>query len=118
MTNAKGATFERKVADWLGRIFNDPDIDRQIKTGAKDKGDVRGLKMWGRPVVIECKNTNRLNLSGWVDEAEIERGNADGLAAIVVHKRRGYGDAKLGGTYVTMTLADLVALLTGERPEE
>jgi hypothetical protein len=117
MTNPKGATFERKIADHLGRVFDDPDIDRQIKTGSADKGDIRGLKMHGQKVVVECKNTTRLNLAGWVKETEIERGNADALAGIVVHKRSGHGDKKLGGTYVTMTLDDLVALLIGVRPD-
>ena len=34
-------------------------------------------------------------------------------ALIVVHKRHGVGDAE--AQYVTMTVADLVALLTGHR---
>jgi hypothetical protein len=120
MTNPKGASFERLVADYLNDklvgIDHNRGVDRQIRTGAKDKGDIRGVYVYGRPLAIECKNTNRLNLSGFVDEAEIERGNADAVAGVVVHKRRGRGKASMGEQYVTMTLADLVALLTGERP--
>lgn len=120
MTNPKGASFERLVADWLNEKLVGVDynrgVDRQIRTGAKDKGDIRGVYVYGRPLVIECKNTNRLDLSGFVNETEIERGNADALAGVVVHKRRGKGKAAMGEQYVTMTLADLVALLTGERP--
>lgn len=55
-----------------------------------------------------------MNLGGWIQEAEIERGNDDADVALVVHKRRGVGDP--GDQYVTLTLRDLVTLLTGERP--
>lgn len=122
MTNPKGTALERLVADYLAREVGEENIevnrgiDRQIRTGKKDKGDIRGVYFHGRRLVIEVKNVAKLNLGGWVNEAEVERGNADALAGMVVHKRRGYGDKTLGGTYVTMTLADLVALLTGHRP--
>jgi len=116
MTNPKGASFERLVADWLSYVFDDDAIDRQIKTGKKDKGDIRGVKVHGKRIAIECKNTTRANLSGWVNEAEVERGNLDALAGVVVHKRVGKGKAKIGETYVTMTLADFAALLLGTRP--
>jgi Holliday junction resolvase len=117
MTNPKGTAFERPVADYLAREIGDDAIDRQIRAGAADKGDVRGIKAHGFPVVIECKNVSRTNLAGWVGEAEIERGNADAIAGLVVHKRRGKGVKNMGEQYVTMTLADLVAILTGRRPE-
>lgn len=65
---------------------------------------------------MECKNVTRVNLAGWAAEAEIERGNDDALAAVVVHKRHGVADP--GAQWVTCTLADFVALLTGHRPEE
>lgn len=116
MTNPKGATFERLVADYLAGALDDEGVDRQIKTGRKDKGDIRGVKVHGWRIAIECKNTTRTNLSGWVNEAEIERGNLDALAGVVVHKRTGKGKAQMGETYVTMTLADFAALLTGTRP--
>ena len=120
MTNPKGASFERLVADWLNAelvgVDHNRGVDRQIRTGAKDKGDIRGVYVYGRPLVIECKNVAKLNLAGWVNEAEIERGNTDAVAAVVVHKRKGKGAGSMGEQYVTLTLADLVALLTGERP--
>ena len=55
-------------------------------------------------------------LAEWVNEAQTEAGNDDALAGVVWHKRRGTTDP--GDWYVTMTGADLVALLTGERVEE
>jgi hypothetical protein len=67
-------------------------------------------------VVVECKDTSRINLAGWAAEAEVERANDDALVGLVLHKRHGVGDP--GKQWVTMTLADLVALLVGQRPEQ
>lgn len=108
-----GAKFERQVADYLAEKVDDR-IDRRVKTGAKDKGDIGGLRHMGGRVVVECKNHVRMELAGWVGEADLERGNDDAIAGLVVHKRIGVADP--ADQYVTCTLRDLVALLTGERP--
>lgn len=108
-----GTRFERTVADYLAEHVDDR-IDRRAKTGARDRGDIGGVRHMGGRVVVECKDTTRVDLAGWVAEAETERGNDDALAGLVVHKRRGVGDP--GDQYVTLTLRDLVALLTGQRP--
>lgn len=112
-----GARFERLIADALAEHVDDR-IDRRVKTGNKDRGDIGGVRtkwgdVWNRRLVLECKDVARLDLSGWVNEADIERGNDDALAGLVVHKRRGHGDPL--DQYVTCTLRDLIALLTGER---
>jgi Holliday junction resolvase len=109
---AAGARFERHIADTLAEHVDDR-IDRRVKTGAKDRGDIAGIRHMGHRVVIECKDTSRTELSVWTTEAEIERGNDDALAGLVVHKRRGHGDPL--DQYVTCTVRDLVALLTGTR---
>jgi hypothetical protein len=110
---AAGARFERTVADYL-RDHVSEFIDRRVKTGAKDKGDLVNVRAFGQKVAIECKDVARTDLSGWVREADIERGNDDALVGVVVHKRRGTTDP--GDQYVTCTVRDLVALLTGVRP--
>ncbi len=110
---AAGTRFERAVADYLAAHVDDR-VDRRAKTGAKDRGDIAGLRHMGGRVVVECKDTARLELGAWTREAEVERGNDDALVGLVVHKRRGVADP--GEQYVTCTLRDLVALLTGERP--
>ena len=110
---AAGSRFERSIADGLALHLNDDRIDRRVKTGAKDRGDIAGVRHHGERVVIECKDVSRTDLSGWVNEAEVERGNADALVGLVVHKRRGHGDPL--DQYVTCTVRDLLALLTGER---
>lgn len=110
---AAGARFERAIADWLATHVDDR-IDRRVKTGAKDRGDLGGVRVHGQRVVLELKDCARINLAGWAAEAEIERGNDDALVGAVVHKRHGKGDP--ADQWVTLTLADFAALLTGQRP--
>jgi hypothetical protein len=111
---AAGSSFERLVADYLAEHVDDR-IDRRVKSGAKDRGDIAGLRHMGQRVVIECKNEKPpLKLGPWANEAEIERGNDDAIAGLIAHKRHGKGDP--GDQWITCTLRDLVAILTGERP--
>ena len=104
---AKGTSFERMVADYMAAELGKP-IDRRVKCGSKDRGDIAGLEIAGWPCVVECKNKQRMSLAEWVNEVEAERVNAEAAYGIVVHKRRGCGKATVGGTYVTMTLDTLL----------
>ena len=108
-----GTRFERSIADCLA-LWVDDRIDRRVKTGRKDRGDIAGLRHGPARVVIECKDVARLDLPGWLREAEVERGNDDALVGLVVHKKRGTSDPL--DQYVTTSVRDLIALLTGERP--
>lgn len=110
-----GTAFETLIADYLAAHVDDR-IERRTKNGNKDRGDIGGLRHMGQRIVIEAKNTVHLSLGTWATEAEIERGNDDAVAGIIAHKRHGKGRA--GDQWVTMTVADLVAILTGHRPEE
>ena len=110
---AAGTRFETLIAAYLALHLDDR-IERRTQSGAKDRGDISGLKVRGQRVVVECKNTTRMNLGGWITETEIERGNDDAGVGVVVHKRHGKGQPS--DQYVTMTLADLVSLINGERP--
>lgn len=116
---AAGARFERQIADYLAAQVDDR-IDRRVKTGAKDRGDLGGLRLTpalgGGRIVVELKNTARTNLAAWHAEADIERGNDDAVAGLVIAKR--HGNADPGAQWVHMTVRDLVALLTGHRPED
>lgn len=109
-----GTAFETAVATYLATHVDDR-IERRTKGGAKDRGDVAGLRHMGERVTVEVKNAARLDLAGWTAEVETERGHDDAVAGLVVHKRRGTADP--GEQWVTLTLADLVALLLGYRPE-
>ena len=108
---AAGSKFERDIADHLAKLV-DNRIDRRVKTGAKDRGDIGGVRVHGQRLVLECKNTSRINLGTWITEAHTEAGNDDALAGVIVHKRHGKG--KPGDQWVTMTVDDLIALMTGE----
>lgn len=109
-----GTRFERSIADYLAAHFDDR-IDRRVKTGSKDRGDIAGVRVLGERVIVECKDVIKQALGPWINEAEIERGNDDAVAGLVVHKRRGHGHP--GDQYVTCTVDDLLALLKGTRPE-
>ena len=111
---AAGTRFESQIAAYLAEHVDDR-IERRARAGAKDRGDVSGVRHRGARVVIECKNTTRATLGPWVNEADVERGNDDALVGVVAHKRHGVGAP--GEQFVTMTLRDFVALLTGERPD-
>ena len=107
-----GSSFERLIADYLAQHIDDR-IDRRVKTGNADKGDIGGLRHMGHRLVIECKNTSRTNLGGWAGEAEAERVNDAALAGLTIHKRHGKGQPE--DQWVTLTVGDLVAILTGDR---
>jgi hypothetical protein len=110
-----GTKLERDQADYLAKHIDDR-IDRRPRNGAKDRGDIGGLRHMGGRIVIECKDTTRWEPGAWLREADIERGNDDALAGLVIAKRRGHGQA--GDQLVMMTVRDLVAILTGSRPDE
>lgn len=107
-----GSLFESIVANFLAFRLNDDRIERRAKNGVNDRGDITGVRtIRGGRVVIEAKNVSKLNLSGWLREAETERGNDDALVGVVVHKR--HGNANPADQYVTMTLETFAILLEG-----
>lgn len=108
---AAGSKFERDIADHLAKLVDDR-IDRRVKTGAKDRGDIGGVRVHGQRLVLECKNTTRITLGTWISEAHAEAGNDDALAGVIVHKRHGKGQP--GDQWVTMTVNDLIAIMTGQ----
>lgn len=87
----------------------DDRIDRAVKRGTKDIGDISGLRWFGHKIAVEVKNTSKVRLSGWASEVEAERLNLGALAGIIIHKRHGKGYA--GDQWVTMTLDNFVALM-------
>ena len=111
---AAGTRFESSIAAYLAEHVDDR-IERRTNTGAKDRGDIAGLRTMGNRVVVEAKDYGgRYQIGPWLTEAETERLNDDAHVGLVVAKRRGTTDP--GDQVVILTLRDLVALLTGERP--
>ena len=74
---AAGARTERAVADWLAAALDDDRIDRRVRTGAKDRGDVAGVRVAGQRLVIEVKDCARMDLAGWIREAHVEAAHRD-----------------------------------------
>jgi hypothetical protein len=111
-----GTRFETAIAAALADALDDDRIERRTRNGSKDRGDVSGVRLHGQRVVIECKDVATLALPQWTAEAQLEAGNDDALVGVVVHKRRGVGDPMQ--QWVSMTLADLVAVLTGQRADQ
>jgi hypothetical protein len=108
-----GSSFERLVADYLAETLNDDRIDRRVKAGNKDRGDVGGVRtIRGGRVVLEVKDYGgRFEVSEWLRQAEVERANDDAAVGAVVAKRRGVGTA--GEQVVFMTLETFALLLEG-----
>ncbi len=108
---AAGSRFERVIADYFRDNYDDR-IDRRVKTGAADKGDIANVRMAaGGRVVVECKDTARPSLGPWVKEAEAERINDKAGVGVVIHKRTGVSAP--GQQFVTMTVDNFIALLKG-----
>ena len=111
---AAGTKFETLVTRYLRTTLDDDRIERRRMSGANDRGDISGLRHMGQRIVLECKDYGgRLQPGPWIEETERERLNDDAGVGIVVAKRR--GTTAPGEQFVLMTLADLVALLTGSR---
>lgn len=106
-----GARFERLIADYLRDNLDDR-IDRKVRTGAKDTGDIAGVRdTHNRRIVIETKDYGgKLNLPKWTKEAHTEAENDNAHIGIVIAKRR--GTTNPAHQWVAMTVDDLTKLLT------
>lgn len=100
----KGTAWESTIVDFL-RGAGWPYAERRATNGVNDRGDIAGLP----GVVIEAKNEARMDLSGWLREAETERVNDGADVGVVWAKRKGVAGA--GQAYVVMTGEMLVHLL-------
>lgn len=113
-----GSRAEKLVADYGAKVLDDDRIERRVRNGNKDRGDVGGFRTaFGERVVVEVKDTVRATLGSWMSEVEVEKGNDDAPVGVVVHKRVGYGATRVGGWYVTMTYDDFLRILGGPDPE-
>lgn len=112
---AAGSRFERVIADYFAGVLEDERVDRMVRRGSDDRGDIVGVRSHGKPVAIECKDVARINLPQWVDEAHREAGNGDALVGVVISKR--HGNADPASQWVHMEVRDFVALITGQTQE-
>ena len=112
----KGNLFEKQVVDYLRRVFGDA-IERRVMGGKNDRVDVAGVYWRGEPFVIEVKNRQRVEMAAWMDELEVECGNADTDLGAVVFHRKGKGSKSMGDQYVLMDLRTLCRLLGADDGE-
>jgi hypothetical protein len=92
----KGTAWETAITKYL-RDNGAPHAERRTLNGTKDRGDITGIP----GVVIEAKNTNRIDLADWISETETERRNDNAEIGACWIKRRGHTNP--GAGYVLMT---------------
>ena len=82
-----------------------PHAERRRLSGQYDRGDIAGIP----GIVIEAKNTNRLELAAAVNEANVEALNANAHVGVAWFKRKGK-TSPLDG-YVVMSGDNFLRLL-------
>ena len=105
-SKAKGTFWESAIVAYL-QAAGWVHAERRTLSGAHDRGDVAGLP----GVVIEAKNAAKVELAGWLDEAEREAANAGAAVGVVWFKRR--GRTSPGKGFVLMTGDQFADLLKG-----
>jgi hypothetical protein len=103
-----GSSFERLIADYLRDNWDDR-IDRRVKTGALDKGDIANFRVNAHRIVLECKDETKYDFNNAVNEAKTEAINDGALVGLALVKRRGKADAE--DQFVVSTLGDFMKLL-------
>jgi hypothetical protein len=98
----KGSRAEVAVVHALRQAGWDADTSRNVLDGRRTGDDI----VWTGPASIEVKDVTKLDLSGWLRQAQE---NSGGRPAVVWHKKRGTADP--AGWYVTMTGADFLRLI-------
>ena len=100
----KGTAWETAIVNYLQEHISTL-VERRALNGSQDKGDIAGIPH----VVIEAKNASRIDLAGWLAEAQQERDNAQARVGVVWAKRR--GKTSPGAGYIIMSGEDFITLL-------
>lgn len=112
---AAGSRFERSISDFIKEATGEDSIDRMVKRGRLDAGDVANVRINGHKIAIETKDCSKIDLPGWTAEAKVEAKNYGALAGFVIAKRRGTTDPSK--QWLIGTVSELIALITGEIQE-
>lgn len=99
----KGSAWETECVRYM-RDSGWPWVERMPPNGALDRGDIAFPG-----VTIEAKNQAKVELAGFLDEAEREAANAGNDLGVAWIKRRGKASAAAG--YVVMSGESFVQLL-------
>lgn len=108
----KGTAFETAVARYLSEETG-LCIERRALGGSNDRGDLSGVFLGDMRAAVECKACSRWDVPEWLREAARERENDNADIGVVVAKRKGVGDARMGEQAVMMTLEDFAVLIGG-----
>lgn len=101
-----GREWENKVAEVLSAALMRK-VERRVRTGAKDQGDIVGVPGW----TLECKAEKGMDLAGWLNEAKVEAGHAGTYLYAVVAKRRNHAPEH---AYVILPLWAFARVLLGD----
>ncbi len=99
----KGAGYELDVAHYLA-ANGYPDAHRELEK-RRDIGDIANGPAG---VTIECKNRSKLDLAGWLGQAEQAAINTGAAHAAVIIKARG---RTVGQSYVVQRFEDWLDML-------
>jgi len=108
----KGTSFESAAAEWLTERLG-TEVRRNVLMAQLDQGDLYGVFIDGKPLVIECKNEREYKLSEWMGELEREMENSDTDVGIVLFHRRGIGLPNMGKQYVLTDLETFTRIMRG-----
>ena len=97
----KGSRAEVEVVHALRRAGWDADTSRNVLEGRRTGDDI----VWDGPASIEVKDHAKLDLAGWLRQAQ---DNAGDDPAVVWHKKRGTAMAE--GWYVRLSGEDFLGL--------
>ena len=100
----KGSRWESAIVGFL-RDHGFPHAERRAKAGINDKGDITGVTPH---LVIEAKDQAKIDLPGFLREAEEEAANANAILPVAWVKARGKGVDK---SYVVMYPGTFILLL-------
>ena len=116
----KGTKFETAVLDYLRSRIGDPEgmIHREALHGKADEGDLKGLYIHTKSLILECKDCKKFELSTWLGQAQDEAANAGADYGMVVFHRPGRGGKRMRDQYVLMDLDTLARLAGAEDQEE
>jgi hypothetical protein len=98
----KGSRAEVAVVHALRRAGWDADTSRNVLDGRRTGDDI----VWNGPASIEVKDVAKMDLSGWLRQAQA---NAGDRPALVIHKKRGSAQAE--DWYLTCSVRDFLRLI-------
>ena len=108
----KGTAFETAVTRYMKSYF--PNVERRALQGVNDTGDIAGISIHGKPMVVECKNTKTLNITEHLQELDREQQNAHTKWGVLVQHAPRVGfdnDGNTGKQWAIMPLHTLMELL-------